>query len=468
MQQRSLPILRAFLLLAIALALAGCGLLPKKQPQNRLEIKSVRSTGSEVVLTEAKLAADVRRFADAYSTRLAQAAEEVVARSTNSEMRIQAMGIRLTRATAAINIALEPSAPLSLLDMVAETTLARTAAEKYWGPKLFGEAGAPLVETTRQLESDAWELADQVLTAEQQTELRQMIDKWLQRNPDLRYLGLIRLREFAPQVIEEKGVSVLNTSSFFSLFFLDPLASLDPTTRQLAETRAFADRAVFVLQRFPNLLRWQTELLSQNLVNLPEIRSVLTNASVVSSSVNRFATAAEKLPEQISAERKALVDEFNSAESRLKALSSDLRQTLNAGNETTTNLNSALLSFHAVVDSLTPTGPRRTNAHPFNILEYAKTATEISTAAQQLSALLNTFDHTLQSPGWEKRFPLLNDAVDHAGTRGKDLVDYAFHRAIWLILLLCVAVPAAIISCRLLQRRLVNRSAEEVSEPVLK
>ena len=77
--------------------------------------------------------------------------------------------------------------------------------------------------------------------------------------------------------------------SVFSLLKVDPLAGMDPAVREIAQTRMFAERALFVTQKMPMLLRWQTELLSVNAVEMPAVQQLVTNSTQISASVERFA-----------------------------------------------------------------------------------------------------------------------------------------------------------------------------------
>ena len=86
-----------------------------------------------------------------------------------------------------------------------------------------------------------------------------------------------------------------------------PLSSLDPATRELAQTRLFAERALYVAQKTPTVLRWQAELLSLNTLNLPAVQQLVTNSSELAASAARFAVVAEKLPGQLSAEREEIL-----------------------------------------------------------------------------------------------------------------------------------------------------------------
>ena len=56
----------------------------------------------------------------------------------------------------------------------------------------------------------------------------------------------------------------------------DPLAGLDPAVRELTQTRLFAERALYVAQKMPLLLRWQTELLTINTLNQPAVLTLAT------------------------------------------------------------------------------------------------------------------------------------------------------------------------------------------------
>ena len=76
--------------------------------------------------------------------------------------------------------------------------------------------------------------------------------------------------------------------SVFDLLNMDPLAGMEPAVREIAQTRMFAERAMFVTQKMPTLLRWQMELLSLNAVALPAVQQLVTNSTQIATSVERF------------------------------------------------------------------------------------------------------------------------------------------------------------------------------------
>jgi len=73
------------------------------------------------------------------------------------------------------------------------------------------------------------------------------------------------------------------------------MASIDPAVREITRTRLFAERALFVMQRMPFLLRLQAELLAHQLIVQPEVQLALTNTTRLSESVDRISRAAESV-----------------------------------------------------------------------------------------------------------------------------------------------------------------------------
>ena len=187
-------------------------------------------------------------------------------------------------------------------------TLTRMMIEDYWIKTTNGPAFQLWLDNSRLLETNAWKLAASVLQPAHLDELREAINQWYARSPELRSGFLAGPHEFASMVktSREKGAGV---TSVFSLAGLDPTSGLDPAVREVARTRLFAERAMFTLQRMTSLLRWQTELLAYRLADMTEARQVLTTTARLSESADRMSRAAQnlsqtavELPDRISAE----------------------------------------------------------------------------------------------------------------------------------------------------------------------
>jgi hypothetical protein len=204
----------------------------------------------------------------------------------------------------------------------------------------------------------------------------------------------------------------------------------------VTRTRLFAERAMFVIQRMPFLIRWHTELLLDELLRLDQIDGVLTNVASLSISIDRLSHAAAELPDRVSAERQALVDALTAQESELRRMAEDFTRTLAAGEAMSTSLNTTLVTFDALMKRFgvgePSTAPPNPNATPFNILDYAHTAERIATMAQQLDALIKDTGNTLESPALDRQ---LGTISGRAQADLKSVLNHAFLLLAGLILL---------------------------------
>ena len=192
------------------------------------------------------------------------------------------------------------------------------------------------------------------------------------------------------------------------------------------------------------LLRWQTELLSLNAVQMPAVQQMVTNTTQIAASVERFAAVAEKLPGQVSTEREEILKALQSQEQQLTPLVNEVRQTLTAGSQMSTSLNTALTTFDAVmkrfgVGETNNAGPPAKNAEPFRIQDYGQTAAQLEAAARQLTEFLLTLDQTLGSTNLAKLSEQVGPVVQQARTSGKEIVDYAFWKGTLLVTIVLLA-----------------------------
>ncbi|MBC8001755.1 MAG: hypothetical protein H7X97_04120, partial [Opitutaceae bacterium] len=188
---------------------------------------------------------------------------------------------------------------------------------------------------------------------------------------------------------------------------------------------------------------------------------LVTNSTELTASVDRFSRVAEQLPRQLSAEREAIVKDLQSQEKQLTPLVNDVRQTLLAGSQMSTSLNTTLITFDSLmkrfgVGDTNAVVPPDTNSPPFNILDYAQTATQLGAAAQRLTELMRTLDQTMGSTNLAKLSTEAAPAIQSAQSAGKEVVDYAFRRIVWLIVIGCVCVLLTVWIGRMTRARPVN------------
>jgi hypothetical protein len=163
--------------------------------------------------------------------------------------------------------------------------------------------------------------------------------------------------------------------------------------------------------------------------------------------VERFTALAEKLPGQISAEREAIVKDLQTQEKQLTPLLDRAQQTLTAGTQMSTSLNTTIATFDGLmkrfgVGETNSWGPPDTNSQPFQILDYAQTAKHMESMARQLTELIRTLDQTLGDTNLARLSAQVSPVVQQAQAGGKGIVDYAFWKA---ILTIGIALVSALI-----------------------
>jgi len=413
---------------------------------------------------------ETMRYADGYAVAVAQAADDFIAKASTSEARIAGVRWKLSQATAAYIDATGPNAVLNVLDLVVLATASRMVLEDQ-AVDVFGEAALPVLDGQRRLETNAWACVNRVLKPDQQKELMTMIQEWRQHHPDQRYVTAIRFRELAVAAGKSPQIAAPPPNSIFSLLALNPLAGMDPTTMAIQETRQLAERAMYYTQRMPTLLNWQMQLLSLQLTAQPEAKQILADANSLTKSTEAFAQVADQLPklvndqreagirqvlDGVAAERTNLLASLAAEEQKARALMVEARQTLDAGNGMVVSAQAAIKSLDEFVRYVSPPNTNQTatstNGQPFNVLDYATTATQIGETAKQLDGLLATMNQSV---------PQLAQLGQQTTANANRVVDHAFRRVLILIPVFLVGWVVAGVTYRIL----ANKWTEDGRKP---
>ena len=131
--------------------------------------------------------------------------------------------------------------------------------------KKFGEKAAFLLKVQDELEKDIDAIALKVLTSEQLVELKTLVAEWRKEHPDQRYVSYIRFSDFS-ELNPRKHSKSTNLLSISGLLSALQVVNMDGATRSVDQARMVAERTIYLSQRIPTLLRWQTEMLFYGLV----------------------------------------------------------------------------------------------------------------------------------------------------------------------------------------------------------
>jgi hypothetical protein len=429
---KSLFDLTAALMVWLGLAglVAGCRVVQSTAEFPGKVVQAVTGAKSAApVVDPVALQQQVMRFADDFSGRIISTAEHL-RRGTNAPDRLEIQKLRLAYLSDTLAVAAGPNAVANLLDMAVLVSMSRKAVEEHWEPQVYGESARPMLEACQRSEAEIWQLATTVLKSEQLAELHKAIDA-CQPQPDLATVLSTRALTLAGETSKSSPASRQAVGSVFSLLMLDPLAGLDPAARELAQARLVADRALFLGTRMPLVLRWQVEVLGQNLASLPEMQQALTNTTQLAGAADRLSRVAEQLPERAATERKELLAALDAQGGKLTSLASELRLTLDAGGQMFDSLKATLVTFDGLMKRFgvcepTALGQTDTHSRPFDVLDYGRSAKEIAAMAQQLDTTLRSFNGTLDSPVWTQRLRDFKIVSGQAQADARGVLNHGF------------------------------------------
>lgn len=448
-------VLGGLVVLFLTLTLTGCGLFRFFSSPPKAEVDSAQlrhqTTGQVSLMV---LQAQVMRFADNYVAMVSQACDDISANSTNLDIRLTALRWKLGQATAAYTDATGPNPAVNALDLLVLATMSRMVVEDY-GVHTYGGLVQSLLETQQRLETNVWTLARGALKPAQEKELRDLIDQWHAKNPDQRYVGPIRFREFISALGKTPTPSTTAPTSIFSLLFLDPLAGLDPTAAAIQETRELGERAMYYSQRMPTLLNWQAEVLVYQLADQPESQQVLNDANRIAVSADIFAKTTQQLPQLINDQRQAaiqqILDGLTGQGNKSREWMDDTRLTFDSASAAATNINAVIRSLTEFVRYVSPTNTTSsaaTNSHPFNVLDYGTAAAQISVAANNLNTLLASMNQNAPQ-------------IEKLGRQTKADADAVVRHAFIYGVILVLILLAGSVLAGLVYRRLADKPAKD-------
>ncbi|NOT10464.1 MAG: hypothetical protein HOP23_01285 [Methylococcaceae bacterium] len=427
---------KVFLLFALVLSASSCSLIKNTLELPEKGIRSLFSLKHDVAPDPVELQSQLLRFADNSIEAINIAAGKLQRENDQTPRRRTLLMRRIAITNDILAIVTGANTYANLLDMVIFASLNRMNVEDYWMPKFFGDSAKPYLLASQEVEKEIWRIAASALKKEQISELRTAINTWHEQHPNVRSPRDLGSLGFASEVAgmnhnPQTGVA----SSVFNLLSIDPLSGLDPATRELANTRLFAERGLFLARHMPTLIRWETELLVIQTAEMPQMEKLLANTSQLSESADRFSQTTASLPELISTERQQIVQALDTHQPGLTRLAAQTEKALDAGKQMSDASTATLKSFQDVLRQL-QASPSSPNAEPFRINDYTAAAAQINATVQDLVKLLQAFDQTLAPGKLDGLSSRLDTVIRQAQNSGKELVDYTFSRTLFLGLIL--------------------------------
>jgi signal transduction histidine kinase len=430
MSQEGFVIRRIFLLWAALILAAATGCAPVQIKSTGAQAETTSADAGEeemlkVVTQQEYLQAMLMGFADTFATKFAEATTRLILQEPGPE-RAHAANHRFYVLAAAIDIASSRYPGLGIIDMVILVTLERIVWEDFWQPELYGDSAQVVIKTLKNSEEDVWAMASKVFTSKQLEELRALIYEWRKKNPDQVSINFIRIDNILE--LSDLGSLLQKETRPGGLF-----APVTEVTRAVDQVRFTAERAMYRLSRMQATLGLQISMVYHNLAAQHEVRQVL-------SDITGFREVAERLPGQISEERRKIVRDLESQEKTIRNVVGDIRGMMKEGNDLISLVSETTKSVDILSEKIdtmlrTPRGVR-----PFDIMDYQNTVLAASDAVRQANSLLDSVDNLLASPNWEQKMPVMLKLTDGVASESKGVITHAFVLGFALIIIFSVAM----------------------------
>jgi len=434
----------------------------------------------------------VMDFCDEMTLRLAEAIDEIETKAQTLEGRKVAHRLKYTVAHGMTIIASAQNPRIALVDMYVMISLQRALIERKIIPEYYGDEADPLLTMFKSSEDEIRKLTEKALNPEQIAEVDRLIALWLENNPDRVYASYVRFSEFSGARLVTTGYTAKGkVSNVLGFLFIDPLAGLDPTTREVEQARLFAERAFFYLQRVPMLISWQAELLYIDTVGEPETRTLLENTNSLTTSVEQITSEISELRAQfpeiisseresildrvevmvneqrelaidqaldgLSAERQALIEQLASEEEKLGSVIGDLRVTIESTTALSDSVRTTTQQFSELATLMHLDEPKDPDAEPTNIKDFTEALRETTLAAGELISLTESIKNATTPDILEGRLVLIEQRLMNAEQSANRLIDRAFRMAVILVgVLILGLVIVVVLSAWLRSRGKVN------------
>jgi hypothetical protein len=405
-----LPVIFFFLLIAVSCtALAAEDRVSKSAtPENSRQ------------MTQEELQAAVISYANRYIAIVGQAAVQLEAAIPTDQARLNAARRKVYSITAVVETAAGLNPGPALLDLVVTATLNRMVWEEYWRPQVFGKPATVMVEAFKTMEADAWELAAKVMTLAQRREFRDLIDDWYANHPGQVSVDYITFSDFGDIGTKPNLKNIQKPGGL--------LAPIREATEAVDDVRMTVERAMFLLAKMQLIMGSQVELVYRNLIVQPEMKSVLADISGLKQTADRYALLLEKLPLQVTEERKAILDAIDDKAAAIHQINTDAQATLKQADITLKSLQQTTVAANDLVastDALLARFETDESAEPVTMEDYVKAIETLQAALIEFNKLILTVDQT--------GMPLISTVLDQFNRSAEERVDHIFWRLLILI-----------------------------------
>jgi hypothetical protein len=434
----------AFVLSALVLASACASI-----PGGRWAIGVVTgSRGSSGRISQQELREALLQYASRFEATVIATAETISASSRDPVVQRRALRWKLG-VTPTVNQAAFMSEPeASFVAMLTVATSVHVYLTTGGGANVFADQQQLAVEASAELLAAAIELGDRFLTEKELKRVTREVET------------LVRAQPVRGEFVAENVQSLVTASESSAVFEwvtaipLSPFRALQGVDQGAQAIREFNQTAMEmsrIVAAMPRMIRWNLELLALDISQQGDIEASLESFHSLAASAELLSQTAQSLPESL---RELLAEAERTGQS-LGPLSQSLERTATAVAE-------AGDAWGALVQQLDkpPADPSQPS-RPFDIREWEQTAAQVTTAASELRAMLDSLQTFAASDAVGAPFAKLTERIELVEESSRSLVNLAALRGLQLILVFF----ALLFVYRRLEGWIARRGADTLRPP---
>jgi hypothetical protein len=406
-------------------------------------------------VTKQQLQSRLMGFVDRAMSRIEEATDQIVFSTTDPAVRSAAHETKYYTLLAMVSLAADVRPEVSVIDLMVMTRLERSKWAEEWCDEFMGAQNATALQSAqRDIEADIWTIGAEYLQPDQIEYLKKAIDDWRAQNPDRKYLTRVRFDNIAQMRAGDAQAKKISGGGF--------LAPVSEAAKAAEEIKLLGERALYLSERMPLLIAWQSEVLAYDLARTPEARQTLANAEAFTEAVQEVGKAIAGMDIEPGAlgnlieQTRALVADTGRASEQIRAtvvatteLRSESQELLAHVDETLEELNRTAERFLPKTDGSKPA--------EFDPQQYAAIVDSLSATVEQLNEALVAANLLLQSEHWERRVEQVGEAtkarIEHVEGASERVVELAFRRGLMLLAAAGATVFVTGAALRLLPRR---------------
>jgi hypothetical protein len=399
----------------LVLALTGCAVL---------RVPRFMRVGSGYSQEELQVALD--NFASHFHLLVTQAADTIHASTTDPGVRKRTLLWKIQIIPLVEEASVEPTPQEAFVSLLTLTVTMRRYLSEGPGSGALGGQHAVAVEVAQELEAELVEIGARFLGKKESARVREEVEQFVATRP-------ITSADFPMQTLRRTLAGVETTNVFKNVVAvpLTPFRALEGVGNSAEEIRKFnitARTFVRSVERLPEQVRWQAELLLYDLEERESFSAALASLDAISHSADLASEAVAKLPGDV----RSLLEDSDRSLERIQQVLASAQQIVGPLRETSEQIQQASASWASILRPQED-ARERPPSRPFDIREWESAARELGATARQLEGLLQELRATSDAGLAETALAPLHAAVDRADVATRAWIDLAAWRLFQVI-----------------------------------